>query len=92
MGPDKLKEVTEFFKKVKANEIDKTSLCAEEDLMCQFQTYWTAPVSPFPPPALIESPLISILLRLVHAESAELGCLLGGDIADDLGVLRQLQR
>eukprot|EP01036_Dinobryon_divergens_P026985 gene26985-35690_t len=34
-------EVTEFFKKVKANEIDKASLCGEDDYMCQLQTYWT---------------------------------------------------
>jgi len=46
MGPAQLKEVTEFFKKVKAHEIDRSSLCGEEDFMCQFQAYWTAPFMP----------------------------------------------
>jgi len=35
MGPDKLKEVTEFFRKAKAKEIDAASLCGEDDVMCQ---------------------------------------------------------
>lgn len=46
MGPDKLREVTEFFKKVKANEIDRTAQCGEDDIMCQFQSYWMAPFLP----------------------------------------------
>eukprot|EP01040_Poterioochromonas_malhamensis_P009840 gene9840-10684_t len=46
MGEEKLKEVTEFFRKVKANEIDRSAHCGEEDLMCQFQAYWMAPFLP----------------------------------------------
>ena len=46
MGPDKLKEVTEFFKKVKTNEIDKYSQCGEDDMVCQMQAYWSAPFLP----------------------------------------------
>ncbi len=46
MGPDKLREVTEFFKKAKANEIARDALCGEDDFMCQMQSYWTAPFLP----------------------------------------------
>ena len=46
MGPEKLKEVTEFFRKAKLKEIDAAAGCAEEDFMCQFQAYWTAPFMP----------------------------------------------
>ena len=46
MGPEKLKEVTEFFKKVKANEVDRTANCGEDDFVCQFNAYWTAPFMP----------------------------------------------
>ena len=46
MGQDKLREVTEFFKKVKNNEIDKYSQCGEDDFTCQLQAYWYAPFLP----------------------------------------------
>lgn len=46
MGEEKLKEVTEFFKKVKTNEIDRSAHCSEDDIMCQFQSYWMAPFLP----------------------------------------------
>eukprot|EP01038_Epipyxis_sp_PR26KG_P009128 gene9128-12312_t len=46
MGPEKLKEVTEFFKKVKSNEIDRLAHCGEDDMMCQMQAYWMAPFLP----------------------------------------------
>jgi cation-transporting ATPase 13A1 len=46
MGPETLKEVTEFFKKVKANEVDRMAHCGEDDFMCQFNAYWTAPFMP----------------------------------------------
>lgn len=46
MGPEKLREVTEFFKKVKTNEIDKYSQCGEDDMVCQMQAYWSAPFLP----------------------------------------------
>lgn len=46
MGPEKLQEVTEFFRKAKAKEIDHAALCGEEDFMCQFQAYWAAPFMP----------------------------------------------
>jgi manganese-transporting P-type ATPase len=46
MGPETLKEVTEFFKKAKANEIARDALCGEDDFMCQMQSYWTAPFMP----------------------------------------------
>jgi hypothetical protein len=35
MGPEKLKEVTEFFKKAKANEIARDAHCGEDDYVCQ---------------------------------------------------------
>ena len=38
--------MTEFFKKVKTNEIDKYSQCGEDDFTCQLQAYWTAPFLP----------------------------------------------
>jgi cation-transporting ATPase 13A1 len=44
MGPVKLKEVTEFFKKAKAKEI--TMGCAEDDYICQLQSFWEAPFMP----------------------------------------------
>lgn len=46
MGPEKLNEVTEFFKKAKANEIDRAAHCGEDDMMCQMQAYWMAPFLP----------------------------------------------
>lgn len=46
MGPEKLQEVTEFFRKAKAKEIDHAALCGEDDFMCQMQSYWTAPFMP----------------------------------------------
>jgi cation-transporting ATPase 13A1 len=46
MGEGKLKEVTEFFRKVKANEIDRSAHCSDDDMMCQFQSYWMAPFLP----------------------------------------------
>jgi manganese-transporting P-type ATPase len=46
MGPDKLHEVSEFFRKVKAHEIDRSAHCGEDDLMCQMQAFWMAPFMP----------------------------------------------
>ena len=46
MGPEALKEVTEFFKKAKANEVARDAHCGEDDFMCQMQAYWTAPFMP----------------------------------------------
>lgn len=46
MGPEKLQEVTQFFKKVKLNEIDRTAHCGEDDFMCQFNSMWMAPFMP----------------------------------------------
>ena len=46
MGPDKLQEVTEFFRKAKNKEIDAAAACDEDDMMCQFQAYWMAPFLP----------------------------------------------
>ena len=46
MGPEGLKEVTEFFKKARAKEILAGDLCDEDDMMCQFQAYWSAPFLP----------------------------------------------
>lgn len=46
MGPEKLAEVTEFFRKVKAQEIDRAAHCGEDDFMCQMQAYWMAPFMP----------------------------------------------
>eukprot|EP01032_Pedospumella_encystans_P012911 gene12911-14901_t len=46
MGPEALKEVTEFFRKAKANEIARDAHCGEDDFMCQMQSYWTAPFLP----------------------------------------------
>ena len=46
MGPELLKEVAEFFRKAKAKEIDASSLCDEDDFMCQMNAYWTAPFMP----------------------------------------------
>jgi len=46
MGPEKLAEVTEFFRKVKAQEIDPSAHCGEDDFMCQMQAYWMAPFMP----------------------------------------------
>ena len=39
-------QVTEFFKKAKANEIARDAHCGEDDFMCQMQAYWTAPFLP----------------------------------------------
>lgn len=46
MGPDKLREVTEFFRKVKANEIDRYASCGDEDYVCQMNAFWMAPFLP----------------------------------------------
>jgi cation-transporting ATPase 13A1 len=46
MGPEKLQEVTEFFRKAKAKEIDPASLCAEDDYMCELMAFWQAPFLP----------------------------------------------
>jgi cation-transporting ATPase 13A1 len=46
MGPDKLREVTEFFKKAKANEIDRYAHCGEDDYVCQMNAFWSAPFLP----------------------------------------------
>lgn len=46
MGPEKLKEVTEFFRKAKAKEIDTAALCGEDDFVCQMNSFWTAPFMP----------------------------------------------
>lgn len=46
MGPEKLQEVTEFFKKAKAKEIDAASLCADDDYACQVNAFWAQPFLP----------------------------------------------
>jgi cation-transporting ATPase 13A1 len=46
MGPEKLQEVTDFFRKAKNKEIDAAAACDEDDMMCQFQAYWMAPFLP----------------------------------------------
>merc|ERR1711988_946711 len=46
MGPEKLQEVTEFFRKAKNKEIDAAAACDEDDMMYQFQAYWMAPFLP----------------------------------------------
>lgn len=46
MGPEKLQEVTDFFKKAKNHEIDRSAHCGEDDVMCQMQAYWMAPFLP----------------------------------------------
>merc|ERR1711871_1659071 len=46
MGPEKLDEVKEFFKKAKAKQLDQESLCEEDDVMCQFNLMWQAPFLP----------------------------------------------
>ena len=48
MGDEKLAEVTEFFRKAKAKEVDASELagCGEDDILCQFQAYWMAPFLP----------------------------------------------
>lgn len=48
MGEEKLAEVTEFFRKAKAKEVDASELagCEEDDILCQFQAYWMAPFLP----------------------------------------------
>lgn len=46
MGPEKLQEVTEFFRKAKNKEIDAAAACDEDDMMCQLQAYWMAPFLP----------------------------------------------
>lgn len=45
MGPELLKEVTEFFKKAKAKQLD-TVPCDEDDYMCIFNQMWQAPFMP----------------------------------------------
>lgn len=46
MGPEALKEVTEFFRKAKAKEIDLSAACGEEDYVCQLNAFWAAPFMP----------------------------------------------
>lgn len=46
MGEAKLAEVTEFFRKARAHEIDRTAHCGEDDLMCLAMAYWTSPFLP----------------------------------------------
>lgn len=46
MGPEKLNELTEFFKRVKESDYDRYENCADDDFMCQFQSYWMAPFMP----------------------------------------------
>ena len=46
MGPELLLEVTEFFKKAKAKQIDQSALCDEDDYMCNFNLLWSAPFMP----------------------------------------------
>lgn len=46
MGPEKLAEVADFFKKVKSHEIDRAAHCGEDDFMCQMQAFWMAPFMP----------------------------------------------
>lgn len=46
MGPEKLKEVTEFFKRAKAKEIDSSELCEEDDYMCVMNAFWMSPFMP----------------------------------------------
>lgn len=41
-----LKEVTEFFKKAKAKQLDSQNLCDEDDMMCNFNLIWQAPFLP----------------------------------------------
>jgi len=45
MGPEILKEVTEFFKKAKAKQLDQVP-CDEDDYMCHFNQMWQAPFMP----------------------------------------------
>jgi cation-transporting ATPase 13A1 len=46
MGPEALKEVTEFFRKAKAKEIDIYATCGEDDMICLMNAFWTAPFLP----------------------------------------------
>eukprot|EP01035_Chromulina_nebulosa_P018824 gene18824-24603_t len=46
MGPKKLQEVTDFFRKVKTKEIDRYAGCVEDDFICQANAYWMAPFLP----------------------------------------------
>ena len=46
MGPETLKEVTEFFRKAKAKEIDIYATCGEDDMICLMNAFWTAPFLP----------------------------------------------
>ena len=46
MGEEKLKEVSEFFKKAKAKQLDQESMCDEDDMMCNFNLMWQAPFLP----------------------------------------------
>jgi cation-transporting ATPase 13A1 len=46
MGPELLKEVTEFFRKAKAKQLDQSTLCDEDDFMCQMNLMWSAPFMP----------------------------------------------
>jgi manganese-transporting P-type ATPase len=45
MGPELLKEVTEFFKKAKAKQLE-TVPCDDDDYMCIFNQLWQAPFMP----------------------------------------------
>lgn len=46
MGPDKLAEVTEFFRKAKAKEIDVYAACGDTDYICLANAFWQAPFLP----------------------------------------------
>ena len=35
-------QVTEFFRKAKAKELDPYALCGEDDFMCQLNAFWYA--------------------------------------------------
>lgn len=46
MGPEKLEEVKEFFRKAKAKEIDPYAACGDSDWVCLANAFWQAPFMP----------------------------------------------
>merc|ERR1711988_1025225 len=46
MGTELLQEVTEFFKKSKAKQLESQYLCDEDDFMCNFNQLWFTPFMP----------------------------------------------
>ena len=46
MGTELLQEVTEFFKKAKAKQLESQYLCDEDDFMCNFNQLWFTPFMP----------------------------------------------